>query len=168
ENAALLVPEVHEFEDEVLEGEACGLGPGFKFYFRFHSVSTKTIATHPFVCHSSGPPQKAGPTRSLPPSPRKSELQKVGAPTWRRGSGRRYAESKSSRVASLRSVWCSIQFSAASRNSFMPGSVPSASSNWSRRCLVKTSASSRASKDTDRIPERRCSASYSPGWWGPW
>jgi hypothetical protein len=42
-NAALSVPEVHEFEDEILEGEALGLGAGFRFYFRFHDNSKTTV-----------------------------------------------------------------------------------------------------------------------------
>lgn len=44
-----------------------------------------------------------------------------------------YAESKNSRVASLCSAWCSIQFKLASRNSLTARRPASASSNRSRR-----------------------------------
>jgi hypothetical protein len=39
ENAALAIPEVHQLEDQVLEGGAQGPLPGLKFYFRFHGFS---------------------------------------------------------------------------------------------------------------------------------
>src|SRR5215469_10655086 len=51
ENAALLVPEVRELQDEVLKGGAECFWPRFKFYFRFHNRSRIVL---PF-CNLSSP-----------------------------------------------------------------------------------------------------------------
>src|SRR5215471_3694570 len=108
ENAPLVSPEVHEFENEILKGKAGDLF--LKFYFSFQETS------------------------------------------------------KSSRIPSLRSAWCSIQLKPASRSSRTGGSRPSARSKLSSRSLAKRSASSRASNETGFMPWRRCSSPNNPGW----
>src|SRR5258708_6820347 len=76
--------------------------------------------------------------------------------------------SKSSRVFSFRSLLCSIQFSAASRNSLNAAAIPGAFSMRSSRSPANRSPSWRASKCRGFIPGRRHFSQRRPGSQGAW
>src|SRR5260370_16786159 len=76
--------------------------------------------------------------------------------------------SKSSRVASHRSMWCSIHVSPASRNSLAPGCTDFWYSMRSNRSPVKRSARLRASGCSGFIPPRRHVSQKSPDWSRPY
>src|SRR6266478_2948443 len=73
--------------------------------------------------------------------------------------------SKSARVSSCRSTWCSIQDSAASRSSPALACMDSSYEMRSSRSPAKRSARFRASRCNGFIPDRLHFSQNSPAWW---